>query len=231
MMSKMGKYSRLGLLGLAAILLAPPIGRLAQAQTEDPADSGLRLEWRIETEPEYHHKYTNCVLVQGTRKLVFQPPAGWNVRLMAADRKVVCQPVTSGEWLSLQLVSTNALVSKTEAVAIAPATTNIVIATPVPAPSNVSLIKLETLQKWFKTGLPSAEITQSHEVHANGLPGVAAALQYTDGGRLRFCQTACVDLSTNFVVLIHALPDTNQNSLQLNGVLSSLSLETNAPPR
>lgn len=195
------------------------------------AQADLRLEWRTETEPEYHHKYTNCVLVQGGRKLVFQPPAGWIARLQQEERKVVFYPANSAQWLSLQLVPTNALMAKAEPIVIAPASTNAPPVTNAPPPLNVSSVKPGTLQEWFKTSLPTAQVTELRTVSANGLPGVAAAMQYTDNGRLRTCQTACVDLFTNFLVVAHALPGTNQVSVYLNAVLTSLSLETNSPAR
>ena len=234
---KKGFFLHLGLLGLITILLALP--KVPPARAQESAESDLRIEWRLETEPEYHHKYTNCVLVQGVRKLVFQPPTGWIVRLQAPDKKVICHPLTADEWMSLQLVETNALVSKAVAVAIpvvlnttnAPASTNAVAATNAPAASNVSTVKPESLEQWFKASLPSAQLTQFHPIYANGREGVAAAVSYLDNGRLRTCQIACVDLSTNFVVVTHALRGTNLTSIHLNGVLNSLSLETNAPAR
>lgn len=228
-MLKKGFHVRLVFAGLSTVFLALSAFKFAQAQ--EPAEAGIRLEWRTETEPEYHHKYTNCVLVQGGRKLVFQPPAGWVVRLQQEERKVIFYPANSGQWLSLQLVATNALMSKPSAVAIAPASTNAPAITNAPPPDNVSFVKPETLQEWFKASLPTAQITDLRPVSANGLPGVAAALQYTENGRLRTCQTACVDLCTNFLVVAHALPGTNQNSMYVNGVLTSLTLETNSPAR
>jgi hypothetical protein len=228
-MLKMARFWRATLLGLTMALLMLSMDRLAQAQ--DPPDTGIRLEWRIETEPEYHHKYTNCVLVQGLRKLVFQPPAGWIVRLLPAGQKVICQPVVSGQWLSLQLVSTNALVPKIETAAITLDATNAPAVTNAPSPSNLSLIKPQALEAWYQTSLPLAKIIETREIHANGLAGMAATLQYTENGELRFCQAACVDLFTNFVVLTHAVLGTNNGSMVLNGVLTSLSLETNAPAR
>lgn len=228
-MLKTGFFWRAALFGLTAVLLTLSIVRLAQAQ--ETVDTGIRLEWRVGTEPEYHHKYTNCVLVQGLRKLAFQPPAGWIVRLLPADQKVVCQPVSSGQWLSLQLVSTNALVSKIETAPITLATTNAPVVTNAPPPSNLSLIKPQTLEAWFTTSLPMAKIIETSEIHPNGLVGLAVTLQYTGNGGLRFCQAACVDLFTNFVVVTHALPGTNISSMYLNGLLNSLSLETNTPAR
>ena len=228
-MLKTGFFWRAALIGLPAALLTLSIVRLARAQ--EPVENAIRLEWRVETEPEYHHKYTNCVLVQGLRKLIFQPPAGWIVRLLPADQKVICQPIAAGQWLSLQLVPTNVLASKKE---IAPATsdtTNAPVATNAPAPSNLSLVMPQTLETWYKTSLPTAKIIETREIHANGLAGMVFTLDYTENGRLRFCQAACVDLFTNFVMVTHVLPGTNGRSTCLNGVLTSLSLETNAPPR
>ena len=218
-----------GLFVLAVVTMTLSIVRLAQAQ--ETADTGIRLEWRVALEPEYHQKYTNAVLVQGQRKLLFQPPAGWFVRLFAADQKVICQPVASGQWLSLQLISTNALVSQPVAAPLALNATNAPVVTNAPAPSNISLVKPETLEGWYKTGLPSAKITETHAIRFSGLAGLAATLQYSDNGQLRFCQAACVDLFTNFVLVTHAMPGTNSGSIYLNGVLNSLSLETNAPAR
>jgi hypothetical protein len=228
-MSIKGCLSRAGLFVLAMVTMTLSIVRLAQAQ--EPADTAIRLEWRVAVEPEYHQKYTNAVLVQGQRKLVFQPPAGWFVRLMAADQKVICQPVASGQWLSLQLIATNVLVSQPETAPLALNATNAPVVTNAPAPSNISLVKPGTLEEWYKTSLPSAIITESHPIRVNGLAALAATLQYADNGRLRFCQAACVDLSTNFVLVTHAMPGSNTGSIHLNGVLNSLSLETNAPAR
>ena len=201
------------------------------AQAQEPADAGIRLERRVAAEPEYHQKYTNIVVIQGGRRLVFQPPAGWFVRLLAADQKVLCQPVGAGQWLSLQIVATNALVTKPEIVPLALNATNSPVATNAPAPSNASLVKPETLEGWYKTTIPSAKITETHAIRVNGLDALAATLQYSDNGALRFYQAACVDLFTNFVLVTHAIPGTNNGSVYLNGVLNSLSLETNAPAR
>jgi hypothetical protein len=219
-----------------ALFEAPP------ARAQAPADSPIRLEWRVESESEYHHLYTNGVLVQGMRKLVFQPPAGWVAQLKAEEQKAIFQPVAAGEWITLQLVATNDLVFKNhgggKAAKTGDAPTDAAAAAD-PAKGNaatgsgVSAINPEVLEGWFKASLFSTNVSMAplRTVHANGLEGVVTDVRFQDQGRLRVCQVACVDLYTNFVVISHVLPGSNQTSMHLNGMLNSLSLETNVPGR
>jgi hypothetical protein len=232
-MSRKGFIWRAGLFTIIAtrfVLFDAP-----QARAQAPADSPIRLEWRVESESEYHHLYTNGVLVQGLRKLVFQPPAGWVVRLNAEEQKVICQPVVSGEWITLQLVAKNdfGLKNNGGAPVDATAAADTAAATNVVTGSGVSAIKPEALEGWFKASLLSTNVSIApfHAVHANGLEGVATDVRFQDHGRLRVCQVACVDLHTNLVVVSHVLPGSSQSSMYLNGMLNSLLLETNAPGR